>query len=41
MIIEHLLIAAQLVTAAVKGDVATPDAKEKEWIVMLTTLQYF
>lgn len=31
MIIEHLLIAAQLVTAAVKGDVATPDAKEKEW----------
>ncbi|MEK4091976.1 hypothetical protein [Viridibacillus sp. FSL H8-0110] len=28
---EHLVIAAQLVTAAVKGDTKTVDAKEKEW----------
>ncbi|MGE7674043.1 hypothetical protein ACQKMV_10750 [Lysinibacillus sp. NPDC094403] len=31
LIKEHLLIAAQLVTAAAKGDTATADAKEKEW----------
>ncbi|MGE7770544.1 hypothetical protein [Viridibacillus arvi] len=31
LIKEHLVIAAQLVTAAVKGDTKTADAKEKEW----------
>ncbi|MFJ5764594.1 hypothetical protein ACIP9C_04500 [Lysinibacillus sp. NPDC093210] len=31
LIKEHLLIAAQLVTAANKGDAATAAAKEKEW----------
>nr|WP_223556106.1 MULTISPECIES: hypothetical protein [Lysinibacillus] len=31
LIKEHLIIAAQLVTAAAKGDAATAKAKEKEW----------
>ena len=31
LIQEHLVIAAQLVTAAVKGDTNTVNAKEKEW----------
>ena len=31
LIQEHLVIAAQLVTAAVKGDTNTVSAKEKEW----------
>ena len=31
LIKEHLVIAAELVTAAVKGDAATAEAKEKEW----------
>ena len=31
MIKEHLVIAAELVTAAVKGDATTAAAKEKEW----------
>ncbi len=31
LIKEHLVIAAQLVTAAVKGDTATAQAKETEW----------
>ncbi|MEK4230558.1 hypothetical protein [Solibacillus sp. FSL H8-0538] len=31
LIKEHLVIAAELVTAAVKGDTQTADAKEKEW----------
>jgi len=31
LIKEHLIIAAQLVTAAAKGDAATAEAKEKEW----------
>ncbi|MFJ7731474.1 hypothetical protein ACIQXF_06205 [Lysinibacillus sp. NPDC097231] len=31
LIKEHLIIAAQLVTAAAKGDSETADAKEKEW----------
>lgn len=31
LIKEHLLIAAQLVTATAKGDTTTADAKEKEW----------
>ena len=31
LIQEHLVIAAELVTAAVKGDTNTVNAKEKEW----------
>lgn len=31
LIKEHLILAAELVTAAVKGDSATAEAKEKEW----------
>lgn len=31
LIKEHLLIAAELVTAAIKGDTKTADEKEKEW----------
>jgi len=31
LIKEHLLIAAQLVTAAAKGDAATAEAKERDW----------
>ncbi|WP_342468428.1 hypothetical protein [Ureibacillus sp. FSL K6-3587] len=31
LIKEHLVIAAELVTAAVKGDTGTVNAKEKEW----------
>lgn len=31
LIQEHLVLAAQLVTAAVKGDTETANAKEKEW----------
>ncbi|MDM5249642.1 MULTISPECIES: hypothetical protein [unclassified Lysinibacillus] len=31
LIKEHLILAAQLVTAAAKGDAATAEAKEKEW----------
>lgn len=31
LIQDHLVIAAELVTAAVKGDTHTVDAKEKEW----------
>ena len=31
LIQEHLVIAAELVTAAVKGDTDTADVKEKEW----------
>ncbi len=31
LINEHLTIAAELVTAAVKGDAKTAEAKEKEW----------
>lgn len=31
LIKEHLVIAAELVTAAVKGDATTAAAKEKEW----------
>lgn len=31
LIQEHLVIAAELVTAAVKGDTNTADAKEKQW----------
>lgn len=31
LIKEHLVIAAQLVTAATKGDTATAEAKERDW----------
>ncbi|WP_155591890.1 hypothetical protein [Lysinibacillus cavernae] len=31
LIKEHLVLAAQLVTAAAKGDATTAEAKEKEW----------
>lgn len=41
LIKEHLVIAAQLVTAAAKGDATTAEAKEKEWYRNADDIAFF
>lgn len=41
LIKEHLVIAAQLVTAAAKGDATTAEAKEREWYRNADDIAFF